>query len=191
MRVCRSSEAGNGGNDQRGLHQGPSEGSKPTPVTDHQGAATPPADCAYLRDLLYTRIHLHSHGHGHVYTCVRTRVRTHTGRLVRANDSNVPREAEDGGLGRTRGAQWRSSNYSPTRTHVLPPRVRNGLKDRGEERERRRNSVDSIIVGSAPKICLVQISTPTRPDRVESSRGPRATGVPGTRRTLCVYEGRD
>lgn len=71
----------------RGLHKGPSEGTKPTPVRDHQGAATPPADRAYLCDLLHvhmTRSHVHTHTH--TYT-----PHTHTTDLVRVNDSNVPR----------------------------------------------------------------------------------------------------
>lgn len=55
-----------------------------------------------------------------------------------------------------RAVQWRSSDYSLslTRTRVLPPRGRNELRERTEGRrseEGRRSSVDSIIVGSAPR----------------------------------------
>lgn len=72
---------GKGRNRHRGLREGPSEGSKPTPVTDHQGAATPPADRTYLRDLsrTHTRTLI-------PYAQTRTRVHIHTGaKFIRAS----------------------------------------------------------------------------------------------------------
>lgn len=152
---------------------------KPTPVRDHQGAATPPADRAYLRDL--------SHAHMPVRVDVHIHARTYTTGLIRVNDSNVPR-----------GGRWwiqedTRRNGSPrllpdSRTRVLPPRDRNGLRERTEEREGRRSNVDSIIVGSAPRFAPCKYPRQRDWTRRVLSR-PSGYRIPGTGRSPRVQGG--
>jgi len=68
------------------------------------------------------------------------------------------------------------ADYSQTRTRVLPSaRSRNGLPERTEGREGRRSSVDSIIVGSAPRFA------PCKYPRQRESSPLTALGLPGSR----------
>lgn len=73
-------------------------------------------------------------------------------------------------------AQWRSSDYS--RARVLPRRDRNGLRERTRGTRGTKTQCRQHNRRVSAKICPVQISTPTRPDK----SGPFvALGLPGSR----------
>jgi len=155
----------------RGLHKGPSEGTKPTPVRDHQGAATPPADRAYLRDLSHVHILVackHTHIHAYLYCRFHTRKRF---------ECTERRKVVDPG---GHAAQWRSSD-SPRLVHASFPCETGTGYEKGQRYGRTKKQCRQHNRRVSTKICPVQISTPTRLDK---SSPLTALGLPG-------FQGRD
>lgn len=108
---------------------------KPTPVTDHQGAATPPMDRAYLRDLSHTCTY--THVHMLPYMCMGTH--TYVPSILYAQMIRTYRETIGDGIhGRTSGAMAVFGLLSDSRARVLPPRGRNKyVKGQNEKRSER------------------------------------------------------
>lgn len=142
---------------------------------DHQGAATPPADRAYLRDLSLSRAYTFMYVYTYTYTpsvC-----------LIRANDSNVPRD----------GRRWtREDTRRDGGTRIIPRLVHASFMreaetdyEKGQRGKERRSSVDSIIVGSAPRFAPCKHTRQRdRTRRGESFRGPPGYRVTESEQSL-------